>query len=127
MKLSDGTQGELMVALPLSNLPRNYNVDPNAPHQSVSDDSSVNWLRVTSAATLVTGGALLLAGKNRLGLVAAAAGTSLAMLDQQDTLKKWWTHLPRYIADVQEVLAHVEGAVEEFAHQRERLSKAIGR
>ena len=116
-----------MVVLPLSNLPRNYNVDPNAPRQSVSDDSSVNWLRVTSAATLVTGGALLLAGKNRLGLVAAAAGTSLAMLDQRDTLKKWWTHLPRYIADVQGVLAHVEGAVEEFAHQRERLGKAIGR
>jgi hypothetical protein len=115
------------MALPISRLPKNYEVDPNAPRRPVSDDRSVSWLRVTSAATLVTGGALLLAGKHRAGLVAAAAGTSLAVLDQQDTLKKWWAHLPGYIADVQGILAQVEGAVEEFAHQRERLGKAIGR
>lgn len=115
------------MVLPLSNTPKNYN-DPNRPFNAKrsSDDGSVSWLRVTSAVTLVTGGALLLAGKHRLGLAAAATGTSLAMLDQQDTVKKWWAHLPGYIADVQSVLAHVEGAVEEFAHQRARLGKAIG-
>jgi hypothetical protein len=117
----------LTVAIPLSQLPKNYSTDPNAPRTFVSDsDRPISWLRVASAATLVTGGALLLAGKHRAGLIAAATGTSLAMLDQQDTVKKWWAHLPGYIADVQNALVHVESAVEEFAHQRERIGKAIG-
>jgi hypothetical protein len=117
-----------MVVLPLSKLPRNYN-DPNNPRaiRPASSDRSIGFLRVASAATLVTGGALLLAGKHRLGLIAAATGTSLAMLDQQDSVKKWWTHLPAYIANVQNVLTQVEGAVEEFAAQREKFGKVMGR
>jgi hypothetical protein len=118
-----------MVVLPLSKLPRNYDVDPNNPRtrRPASSDRPIGWLRVTSAATLVTGGALLLAGKHRLGLIAAATGTSLAMLDQQDSVKKWWAHLPSYIANVQGVLSQVEGAVEEFAVQREKFGKVMGR
>jgi hypothetical protein len=115
-----------MVVVPLSKLPEKVDTaSRNA--KTGSDGHSVSLLRITSAATLLTGGALMLAGKHRLGLVAAATGTSLAMLDQQDVVKKWWAHLPGYIADVQGVLAQVEGAVEEFAHQREKLGKALGR
>ncbi len=118
-----------MVVLPLSKLPRDFDVDPNAPRRAngPSNDGSANWLRITSAATLVTGGALLLAGKNRLGLVAAAAGTSMAMIDQQDALKKWWSLLPSYIAEVQGVLNQVEQAVGEFAEQREKIGNVLGR
>ena len=117
-----------MVVLPLSKSPKNYDANANAPRaiRPGSDGRPVGLLRVTSAATLVTSGALLLAGKHRLALIAAATGTSLAMLDQQDTVKKWWKHLPGYIANLQAVLAQVEGAVEEFAHQRERFGKVVG-
>ena len=117
-----------MVVLPLSNLPKNFDVDPNALHaKRAASDASLNWLRITSAATLVTSGALLLAGKHRLGLAAAATGTSLALIDQQDTVKKWWSLLPGYIAEVQNVLTQVEGAVEEFAEQREKIGHVLGR
>jgi hypothetical protein len=118
-----------MVVLPLSKMPRDFNVDPNAPHGTKleSSDVPINWLRVTSAATLVTGGALLLSGKQRLGLVVAAAGTSLALIDQQDAMKKWWSLLPGYIAQVQGVLNQVEEAVEEFAEQREKIGNVLGR
>ena len=118
-----------MVVVPLSKMPDSFDVDPHAPHgpgQS-SDESSLNWLRVTSAATLVAGGALLLAGKRRAGLVAAATGVSLAMLEQQETLKKWWVLLPGYIVQVQNVITQVEGAVEQFAEQREKLGNVLGR
>jgi len=40
------------------------------------------------------GGGLLLGGKRKPGLVAAAAGVSLAALDQQDTILSWWNDLP---------------------------------
>ena len=67
------------MVLPLSNTPKNYN-DPNRPFNAKrsSDDGSVSWLRVTSAVTLVTGGALLLAGKHRLGLVSMRFGYQAA-------------------------------------------------
>jgi hypothetical protein len=118
-----------MVVLPLSKLPRDFDVDPNAPAgaRTTSNDCSVNWLRVTSAATLVTGGALLLAGKQRLGLAVAATGTSLALLDQQDSMKKWWALLPGYIVQVQSILNQVEEAVDEFAKQREKIGSVLGR
>ncbi len=118
-----------MVVLPLSKSPADFDVDPNAPPgaRKTSNDSPVNWLRVTSAATLVTGGALMLAGKHRVGLVAAVTGTSLALIDQQDSMKKWWSLLPGYIAQVQGVLNQVEEAVEEFAKQREKIGNVLGR
>lgn len=118
-----------MAVPPLSQLPRDFNQDPGVPRdaQRTQDEDAVNWLRVTAAATLVTGGALLLAGKNRLGLFAAAAGTSLAMIDQQHTLKKWWELLPGYIVEVQGVLNQVDKAVEEFAAQREKIGQVLGR
>jgi hypothetical protein len=118
-----------MVVLPVSNSPKEFDVDPHAPHGALksSQNGSVNWLRVSSAATLVTSGALLLAGKHRLGLVVAATGTSLAMIDQQDSLKKWWSVLPGYIAQVQGVLSQVEKAVDNFAEQREKIGHVIGR
>jgi hypothetical protein len=118
-----------MVVVPLSKLPRDFDVDPNAPlgAKATSNNCSVNWLRVTSAATLVTGGALLLAGKHRMGLAVAATGTSLALIDQQDSMKKWWALLPGYINQVQGVLSQVEKAVEQFAEQREKIGSVLGR
>ncbi len=118
-----------MVVLPVSSAPRNTQADPDAPQggNPASDDSSLNWLRATSAITLVASGALLLSGKSRLGLVAAATGTSLAMIDQQDTMKKWWAMLPGYITQVQGILEQVEGAVDQFGQQREKLGQILGR
>jgi hypothetical protein len=121
-----GMQGELMVVLPLSKRPEDLQVDPSAPEGSTMS-SQVNWLKVTSAATLVTGGALLLAGKHRAGLVAAIAGTSLAVIDQQDSMKKWWFLLPNYITQVQGVLTHIEEAVDQFAKQRDKIGSVLGR
>ncbi len=118
-----------MVVVPLSKMPDSFNVDPHAPHVSGqgSDDSSLNWLRVTSATALVAGGALLLTGRRRLGLLTAATGVSLAMIEQQETMKKWWVLLPSYLAQVQGIISEVESAVEQFAEQREKIGNVLGR
>ncbi len=52
---------------------------------------------------------------------------AMAMIDQQDALKKWWSLLPSYIAEVQGVLNQVEQAVGEFAEQREKIGNVLGR
>jgi len=116
-----------MVVVPLSKTPDKFDVDPRAPHSSDDSGDSINWLRVTSAATLVASGALLLAGKRRIGLVAAATGASLAMIEQQDAIKKWWVLLPGYIVQIQDVINQVDDAVKEFAEQREKLGNVLGR
>ena len=117
-----------MVVLPLSRFPDDFGADVKTPQADPApDDGSMNWVRIAAAAALVTGGALLLSGKRRAGLLVAATGTALALIEQQDTLSKWWLLLPIYIEDIQQLLTQAEGAVEEFAAQREKLGQVLGR
>jgi uncharacterized membrane protein YdfJ with MMPL/SSD domain len=118
-----------MVVLPLSRMANDSSAYAETPQADAADsaDSSMNWIRIAAATSLVTGGALLLSGKRRSGLLVAATGTALALLDQQDTLGKWWSLLPAYIDSVQQFLDQAEGAVEELAAQREKLGQILGR
>jgi hypothetical protein len=118
-----------MVVLPLSRLPKDHDAQMSTPRASGAHDAAEapNWARIASAATLIASGALLLTGRRRTGLLVAATGTALALLDQQETLSKWWAQLPGYIGDIQELLTQAEGAVEEFAAQREKLGNVLGR
>ncbi len=111
-----------MVVLPLSQLPNDYDLEPS-PEKA----EPMKWVRYAAAGSLVASGALMLSGKRRAAIVAAATGTVLAMLDQQDVLRKWWTTLPNYIGDVQRLLGNIEVTVDEFAAQRDRLGKLMGR
>jgi hypothetical protein len=70
---------------------------------------------------------LLLAGQRRAGLVAAASGTALALLDQKETLRSWWNLLPGFIDDVQRVLGQVQGGVEDIAAKRETLRQILAK
>jgi hypothetical protein len=97
------------------------------PAQCASEACSVHWVRIAAAGTLIASGALLLGGKRRAGLLAAATGTSLALLDQQEALRSWWKILPCYIGDVQRLLDHVQGTLDDIAGQREKLGRALGR
>ena len=87
---------------------------------------SANWARMAAAGSLVAGGILLLTGNRKAGLLTAAAGTTLALLDQQETVRDWWNALPGYIEDVQSVLGKVEESVTEVENQRARLQKVLG-
>ena len=89
--------------------------------------AGAEWARIASGAGLLVGALLLLAGKRRAGLVAAAAGTTLAVLDQQETGKELWNALPIYIDKAQGVLGKVDATVSEVAAQRERLQKILSR
>jgi hypothetical protein len=60
-------------------------------------------------------------------MVAAASGTALAMLDQQETLHSWWNALPGYIDQVQELLGQVQDTVNDIAVKREALRRVLAR
>ena len=86
-----------------------------------------NLIGLSAAGALLTGAALLLAGRKRSGAVAAVSGATLALLDQQDTVRAWWRALPETIDDVQKVLGKVQDAVNEVAVRRERLERILSR
>jgi hypothetical protein len=111
-----------MASVPL--VPRERETRLRLPNLGVDGG---NWARVAAGGSLVAAGVLLLTGNRKAGLVSAAAGTTLAVIDQQDTVKSFWSSLPRYIDHAQRLLHQVEDTVSEVAAQRERLNKIINR
>ena len=111
-----------MVVVPLSQPVNDFSVMPE-----IVESETMNWVGFAAGGTLVTAGLLLLAGERRAGMVAAASGTALALLDQQQTLHSWWNALPGYIDEVQDVLAKVQDTVNELAAKRQELSRVLAR
>jgi hypothetical protein len=109
-------KGEAMVVVPLSrmeNEAKNY--------RRIVESEGTNWARIAAGGSLLASGLLLITGNRRAGLATAAAGTALALLDQQEVVKAWWEALPGCIEQAQHVLGQVEETVVELATQRDRL------
>jgi hypothetical protein len=115
-------KGEQMVVVPLTQPEREV-----MNERRICESEGTNWARFAAGGSLLAGGVLLLTGNRRAGLVTAAAGTALAVLDQQETVKAWWNALPGYIEQAQHVLGQVEETVAEVGAQRERLHRILTR
>jgi hypothetical protein len=111
-----------MVVVPLSKPQRNSESTPE-----VQGNGRMTWMTLLAAGTLAASGALLATGKRKAGLVTAVAGTSLALLNEPEAVKKWWNALPGYIGEAQGMLGRAQGALEDLCAQRERLQKALGK
>jgi len=109
-----------MVVVPLTQPEK----EPKAARR-ISVPEGTNWARIAASGSLLAGGILLLTGNKKAGLVTAASGTALALLDQQETVKEWWGALPGYIDRVQDLLGRVEASVSELEGQRVRLEKIL--
>jgi len=111
-----------MTVVPLSKPEDNSQTTPE-----VLESETTSWIGFAAGGTLVASGLLLLAGERKAGMVAAASGTALALLDQQETLHSWWEALPGYIDHVQNVLGRVQDTVNEVAVKREELRRILAR
>jgi hypothetical protein len=111
-----------MVVVPLSKPANDSEITPG-----VVESETMNWVGFAAGGTLVAAGLLLLAGERRAGMVTAATGTALALLDQQETLHSWWNALPGYIDQVQRVLGQVQDTVNDVAVKRESLRRVLAR
>ena len=80
-----------MVVVPLSK-PVNSGVN-----RAADQSESPSWTGYAAGAALVAGGLLLMSGRRRAGVVAASAGTALALLDQKQALLTIWSALPGFI------------------------------
>ena len=83
------------------------------------------WLRYAAAGTLAASGALLITGRRRAGLIAAASGVALAMLDQKDVISSWWNTLPGFLDELHETLGRAQLAVEDLSIQGQKLRDVL--
>jgi hypothetical protein len=111
-----------MVVVPLSKPAGNSELAPRN-----CGPKSMSWVSMLAAGTLAAGGALLVSGQRRAGLVTAATGTALAMFDQQETVRTWWNALPAYLTEAQGMLTRVQAAIDDVTAQRERLHKIMSK
>jgi hypothetical protein len=116
------SQARYPQSLPYSGVPAGSASLP-APGQASSPD----WTHYVAAGTLVAGGVLMVTGHKRAGMAVAAAGTVLALIEEQDSIKSWWKGLPGYLNDAQEFLDKIEGYLQEAAVQGERLQGMLRR
>ena len=86
-----------------------------------------DWVKLAACGSLLTGGLLLLSGQKRGGLVMAAARTALALMDHEDTLRKWWDAMPEYVDRAQTMLEQVQGVVEDVTEKGESLRRMLRR
>lgn len=86
-----------------------------------------DWVKVAACGSLITGGLMLLSGQKRAGLVMAAAGTALAMLDHEETLRQWWEALPGYIDRAQYMFEQVRDVMEDITEKGEAMRQVLAR
>ena len=84
-------------------------------------DSEIEWLRPTVGGTLLVGSLLILSGKRKAGLVVAAAGAALALLEEQDAVAEWWRGLPRYLDEAQRFLNQAQRTIDDLSSKRDKL------
>jgi hypothetical protein len=111
-----------MVVVPLSKPAENA---IGAPLTRKYND--INWLRYAAAGTLAASGTLLVTGNRRAGLIAAASGVVLAMLDQQDVVSAWWNMLPGFLEEMNTTLGKAQVAVEDLSTQGQKLREILQR
>jgi hypothetical protein len=118
-----------MEAVPFSR-PTSGTADQTGSRKCRSDapeQETMSWVGFAAGGTLAAAALLLLSGQRRAGMVAAASGTALAMLEQPETLRSWWNALPGYIDQAQQILGQVQDAVNEVAVKREALRRVLAR
>src|SRR5580692_12686376 len=65
-----------------------------AANPKASNAEPVDWVNLAAGSALLVGGLLFLTEKRRAGIAVAAAGTALALLDQQEAVRTWWNRIP---------------------------------
>jgi hypothetical protein len=109
-----------MVVVPLT---KPAEIASEAPLAQCAD--TTNWIRYAAAGTLAASGALLITGNRRAGLIAAASGVALAMIDQQETVSTWWNMLPSFLEEINDTLSRAQVAVTDLSAQGQKLREVL--
>jgi hypothetical protein len=99
--------------------------DNSTAEGSLAQTDSPDWIKFAAGGALIAGGMLLLANKPKAGMLVGAAGTGLAIADQQDAVRNAWNQVPAYIDKIQKVIAQVQDQVDAFSAKRDSLHRVL--
>jgi|NGEPerStandDraft_6_1074524.scaffolds.fasta_scaffold399191_1 hypothetical protein len=105
----------------------NYPQGQIEPPMKAHHDHDKEWMGAAVGGTLLLGSVLLLSGKRRAGLVLTAAGTALALLEEQETVRAWWNALPAYLDNAQRLLEEAQKTIDDLSSKRDKLRSLFGR
>ena len=92
-----------------------------------SNLKAVPWTRSLAAGTLLASAVLLVTGKRKAAVAVAAAGTAVALIEDPESVRRFWDEIPNYVQAGQRALARMEGLVEQAAEQGARLKDILRR
>ena len=93
------------------------------PRQIEATLTEIPWTRSVAAGSLIVGALLLISGKRRSGV--AAAGATVALLENPQAVREAWESVPRLVRSGQNFLVRVEDFVDELNKQGVRLGKVV--
>src|SRR5271165_4117530 len=82
-----------------------------------SQTSEAPWTRSLAAGTLLASAILLVLGKRKAALAVAAAGGAVALIEDPDSVRRFWNDIPSYVQAGQKMLGRFEGLIEQVAAQ----------
>jgi hypothetical protein len=86
-----------------------------------------DWTHWVAAGVVIAGGALMITGNRRAGVAVAAAGTALALIEEQDAIAEIWQNVPEYLSRAQDFLDKVEQYLAEASAQGQRIQSLLRR
>jgi hypothetical protein len=95
------------------------------PRQIDANGTEIPWTRGVAAGSLIVGALLLISGRRKSGLAVAAAGATVALLENPEAVKNAWDSMPRFVRAGQDFLLRLEDLVEELNKQGVRLRKVL--
>jgi hypothetical protein len=99
-----------------------YSVEPDRPQAD-----SIDWVKLAACGSLIAGGLMLLSGQRKAGLVVAASGTALALLNHEDALRQLWDALPGYVDRAQWMIGQAQEVVDDITSKGESLRRVLSR
>jgi hypothetical protein len=117
-----------MEILPMRKRPMSLSSFPKQIEAKLpSSVSSVPWTRSVAAGTLLTSAVLLALGKRKTALAVAAAGGAVALIEDPESVRKFWDDIPNYVQAGQKLLGRLEGLVEQAAEQGGQFREMLRR
>jgi hypothetical protein len=92
-----------------------------------SNLNSPPWTRSLAAGTLLTSAVLLLLGKRKAALAVAAAGGAVALIEDPESVRRFWNEIPNHVQSGQKVLGRLEGLIEQVAEQGANFKDVLRR
>ena len=80
-----------------------------------------DWMGIAVGGTFLAGALLLLTGRKKAGLAVTSGAMALTLLDQKDTVREWWSTLPKYLDDAQRLLDQAQSTIDDLALKRDKL------